>query len=115
MEFLPNELLAGLRQATGREAAPPSRLTVHAGGKVWPVLKRWSGGFSLDAVQVTNLRGHVQLYDGERHVATALIVATEVDGFELICSTKRETPVRHGPALDFVRDDKGPQGLMPPA
>ncbi|TKD25999.1 hypothetical protein FBT96_01290 [Rhodobacter capsulatus] len=116
MEFLSKEILAGLREATRRESKRPARLSVHAGGRVWPILKRWSGGFSLDAAQVTNLRGHVQIFDGERPIATALIVAAEVDGFELICSTKRETPVRHGPALDFEREDRTPPlGFMPPA
>ena len=115
MEFLPKHILAGLREATRRESKRPSRLSVHAGGKIWPVLKRWQGGFSLDASEVAHLRGLVDLYEADCHVATALIVAAEIEGGELICTTKRETPVRLGPALDFARDDTGPMGYLPPA
>jgi hypothetical protein len=115
MEFLSKEILAGLREATRREMRRPMRLSVRAGGKVWPVLKRWPGGFSLDASEVTQLRGHVQIYEGTRHIATALIVASEVEGSALICTTKRETLVRNSPALDFEREESGPLGYMPPA
>ncbi|SOC14117.1 hypothetical protein [Rhodobacter maris] len=115
MEFLPNDILNGLQQARSRETKRPSRLSVHAAGKVWPVLRRWVGGFSLDAEGVSKLRGHVDLYEGPRHISTALIMASEVEGSELLCTTKRETPVRQGPALDFVRDENAPVGYLPSA
>lgn len=115
MEFLPKDILAGLREATQREGKRRSRLKVHAGGEVWPVLNRWRGGFSLDAKEVTHLRGLVDLYEGGRHIATALIVAAEVEGDELICTTKRETAVSTAPALDFVRDANAPAGYLPSA
>ncbi|PTV95074.1 hypothetical protein C8J27_10516 [Rhodobacter aestuarii] len=117
MEFLPNDIAAGLRQASHKEGRRPARLAVHAAGKVWPVLRRWAGGFSLDASDVAHLRGHVDFYEGDKHVATALIMAAEVEGPELICTTKRETPVRFGPALDFVRDNGAggaALGYLPP-
>lgn len=115
MEILPKDILAGLQEATRREAKRRSRLTVHAGGAVWPVLRRWRGGLALDAAQVTTLRGLVDLYEGSRHVATALIVASAVEGGELICATKRETKVADRPALDFVRDENAPVGYLPGA
>lgn len=115
MEFLPKDIIAGLHEATRREARHRSRLKVHAGGAVWPVLRRWRGGFALDAAQVTTLRGLVDLYEGARHVATALIVASDVEGGELICLTKRETKVADRPALDFVRDENAPVGYLPRA
>ncbi len=115
MEFLPRDILASLREASRRNGKRRSRLRVHAGDAVWPVLGRWHGGFSLDAGQVAHLRGLVDLYEGGRHIATALIVASEVVGGELICTTKRETPVRDRPALDFVRDENAPMGYLPRA
>lgn len=115
MEILPKHLLAGLSEATMRAAKGRSRLKVHAGDDIWPVLRRWRGGFSLDAAQVSHLRGLVDLYEGPRHVATALIVASEVEGGELICATKRETKVADRAALDFVRDEHAPVAYLPRA
>lgn len=112
MEFLPKDLLAGLQDATRRETKRRSRLRVQAGEHSWPVLRRWRDGFALNAAQVTQLRGLVELYDGSRLIATALIVASEVEGGELICTIKRETAVRDRAALDFVRDESAPVGLL---
>lgn len=107
MEFLPKEVLEGLRAARKRDAAKKARLRVLAGGQIWPVLRRVTGGFALDADQVSHLRGHVDLYDGPNHVATCLIVASEIQGQELICTVKRETAVSDRAPLDFVKE--GPQ------
>ncbi|KEO54568.1 hypothetical protein [Thioclava pacifica] len=113
MEFLPKEVLEGLRAAQKREAAKNARLRVLAGGQIWPVLRRFKGGFALDADQVTNLRGHIDLYDGPEHVATCLIVASEIQGRELICTVKRETAVSDRAPLDFAQDGPRIAGYLP--
>lgn len=113
MEFLPKDILAELRAAQSREAGRRSRLRVHAGGEVWPVLRRWRGGFALDATQITHLRGLVDLFDSGRHLATCLIIASDIEGTELICTVKRETAVRDRAALDFARDENAPSALLP--
>lgn len=113
MELLPKEVLIALQEARSRDARRRSRLSVHAAGTSWPILRRWRGGFSLDASQVTQLRGLVDIYDGSRHILTSLIVASEIEGDELICTAKRETAVTDRPALDFVRDERAPAGLLP--
>lgn len=113
MEFLPKDLLVGLQEARNREARKNSRLRVHAGGEVWRVLRRWRGGLALDAAQVTHLRGLVDLFDGSRHLSTCLIVASDVDKGELICTVKRETAVTDRAALDFARDENAPVGFLP--
>ena len=112
MEILPKEVVAALRDAQNREAAKTSRLRVHAGGMEWPVLRRWRGGFALDATQVNHLRGLVDLYDGGKHVFTCLIMASDIEGGELICTTKRETRVTDRPALDFAPERPLPQGYL---
>jgi len=88
---------------------------VVAGEQSYPVLRRWRGGFALDAAQVAQLRGLVELHDGSRHVATCLIVASGVEAGELICTAKRETAVRDRAPLDFVRDEAAPAGYLPRA
>lgn len=115
MEILPRDLVEGLRAAGLREMRKRSRLRIHTGTDILPVLRRWHGGFSLDASRTPHLRGLVDLYDGGRQLSTCLIVASEIDGDELICVVKRETPVTDRAAIDFARDENAPAGLLPRA
>ena len=112
MEFLPKDVLEGLRAAQKRAASKTMRLRVLAGGAAWPVLRRFKGGFALDADQVTHLRGYVDLYDGQTHIATCLIVASEIAGGELIYNVKRETAVCDRAPLDFVADEPELAGYL---
>lgn len=113
MEILPKDLVETVRAALLSEKRERARLRIHTGADIWPVLRRWHGGFSLDATQVSHLRGLVDLYDGARHLSTCLIVASEIEGNELICSVKRETAVADRAALDFARDENAPAALLP--
>ena len=111
MEFLPRDLVEQLRAAE-RCVTARGALRVLAGGEAWPVLRRFRNGFSLNARQIGLLRGYVDLYEGARHIATCLIVASEIEGDELICTIKRETAVTDHAALDFVRNEKPPVALI---
>lgn len=102
MEFLPQEVLAALQDAR-KKASRSSRLHVEIAGETWRVLRRWRGGFALDATKMTHLRGNVDLFDGSRHEAQCLIVASEIVDGELICTSKRETKVSLTAPLDFER------------
>jgi len=113
MEILPKSILDALHAAQTARARHRSRLRVVAGAETYPVLRRWNGGFSLDAAEVTHLRGLVELHDGARHLTTCLIIASAVEAGELICTMKRETAVRDRAALDFVRDEAAPVGYLP--
>jgi hypothetical protein len=115
MEFLPREIMQALHEAEARKAARRTRLRIVSGADSWPVLRRWRGGVALDAAQVSHLRGLVELHEGSRHIATLLIVASEIEGGELICAVKRETRVTDRAALDFVRAPDAPVGYLPPA
>ncbi|WP_376875434.1 hypothetical protein [Albirhodobacter sp. R86504] len=108
MEILPREIVTALQEKHKRESRPTGRLHVDANGETWRVLRRWRGGFSLDASKVAHLRGAVDLYDGPRHEAHCLIVASEIVSGELICTSKRETKATHHAALDFVRENDVP-------
>lgn len=113
MEILPKDLVAGLRSADLADKRRQTRLRIHTGDDILPVLRRWRGGFSLDAEQITLLRGLVDLYEGSRHLSTCLIVASEIEAGELICTVKRETAVTDRAALDFARDENAPIALLP--
>ena len=111
-EFLPREVRAGLEEARKRDLRRRSRLRVLAGEDVYPVLRLWDGGFALDADQVTQLRGLVDLFDGARHVAQCLIIASDVAEGELICTMKRATRAAEAAPLDFARDEGAPVALI---
>lgn len=112
-EFLPKDVIAGLEEARRGALRRRSRLRVHAGSAVYPILRFWDRGFSLDAREVTQLRGLVEIHDSGRHVYTSLIVASEVSGDELICEMKRSTATTGQPLADWVRDENAPIALIP--
>ncbi|MBJ2150391.1 hypothetical protein [Paracoccus sp. IB05] len=117
LEYLPKELRDHLDAARKRQQRRKSRMRVELGDLlVYPVMRFWQGGFSLDADLVpARLRGLVDIYDGPRHVFQCLIVASEIVDGELVCDFKRLTPVTNRAALDYWREDEGPAGYLPSA
>jgi hypothetical protein len=115
LEFLPKEVRDGLEAARMRDYKRKSRLRVELDGKVYPILRFWDEGFSVDAVHATQIRGNVDIYDGARHIFQSLIIASNVENGELICDFKRATAVRDTAPLDFWRDENAPVGFLPKA
>jgi len=111
--FLPKEVQQGLDEARMRDLKRRARQQVHAGNQVYPILRSWPGGFALDAAEVTQLRGLVDIYEGQRHLAQSLIVASAVEDGQLICTTKLSTAALDRPPLDYVRDETAPVGYLP--
>lgn len=112
-EFLSREMLAEMEAARKLALKKRSRLRILTGEETYPVLRMLPEGFTLDADQVAHLRGLVDLYDGARHLAQCLIMASDVAGGELVCTmkwTRRTTDVA---PLDYVRDDSAPIGYLP--
>ncbi|MGB3316194.1 MAG: hypothetical protein WBB85_17465 [Albidovulum sp.] len=112
-DILPKEVRAGLEEARKRDLKRRSRLRVMAGDDVYPILKFWETGFALDADQVQQLRGLVDIYDGARHLYQSLIIASDVEDGELICTMKRSTMAHDTVPLDYVREDDAPRGYLP--
>ena len=96
-EFLSREMLAEMEAARKLALKKRSRLRILTGEETYPVLRMLPEGFTLDADQVAHLRGLVDLYDGARHLAQCLIMASDVA------------------PLDYVRDDSAPMGYLPGA
>lgn len=112
-DYLSKEVRAGLDEARKRDLRRRSRMRVMNGEQIFPILRYWEDGFTLDADQVDHLRGLVDIYDGARQISQSLIVASEVEGSELVCTIKRSTAALDRPPLDFVRDDDAPVALLP--
>lgn len=112
-DHLSREIRAELDAARKRDLRRRSRLRIMAGDDIYPVLRTFAEGFTLDAEEVVHLRGIVDLYDGARHLSQCLIVASDVEGGELICRMKWQTTVTDRAPLDYVRDEGAPVGYLP--
>ena len=115
LEFFSKDLRDGLANAQLHRARKKSRLKVQVGTQTYPLLRFWQGGLTIEAQHTQHLRGLVDVYDGARHIFQCLIVASEVDGDELICSFKRATAVLDRAALDYERNENAPVGYLPKA
>ncbi len=111
-EYLPKEVREGLEAARKRALQRGSRLRLHVGPDVYPILRFWEGGFALDADQIDHLRGLVDIYDGGRHIYQSLIIASDIAEGELICDMKRSTAALDRAPLDFERDESKPIALI---
>lgn len=112
-EFLPKDLRDGLEAARKAAQRKSSRLRVHVGDQVFPILRFWDRGFALDAaMSPSKLRGLVDVYDGARHIFQCLIIATSIEDGELVCEFKRATAVSDRAPVDFWRDENAPVGYL---
>lgn len=110
--FLPKEVQAGLDAARKRALKRKTRLRIHVGDDIYPVLRFEEGGFTLDSANAPYLRGFVDLYDGSRHLYQCLIVASSEEGDEMYYEFKRATAAEDRPPLDFYVDENAPIALV---
>jgi hypothetical protein len=110
--FLPKEVREGLETARRADLVRRSRFRILVDGEAHPVIRLTDEGFSLPA-DAPHLRGLVDLYDGARHLAQCLIVASEEGEGEMRYEYKRRTEAADRPALDFERDGDAPVALLP--
>lgn len=111
--FVSKEVRAGLEAARMASMKKASRLRVQVDGEIFPVLKMWKNGFSVEQSRVPALRGLVDLFDGARHLYQCLIVASEDEAGVMRYEFKRRTAATDVPPLDFYRDPKTPIALLP--
>ncbi len=111
-DFLTEELRKGLAEARKLAARKSARLRVHVGEDAYPVLRSWATGFSLDAQDAPHMRGLVDLYEGGRHKAQCLIIASEEEGGEMRYEYKRATQAHDRAPLDCARDPDAPVAMI---
>ncbi|AML51242.1 hypothetical protein [Falsihalocynthiibacter arcticus] len=111
-DFLPKEVREGLERARMAALRKRSRLCVHTGPDVFPILKFWERGFSLEAKNAPHIRGLVDIFDGSRHLYQCLIVASETHDDEIHFDFKRATVAADRAALDFAVSDNAPVALI---
>lgn len=115
-EDLPEAVRLGLEAARAAALKRSNRLCIHDRGQVHRILRMWEDGFALAVDDTPLLGGYVDLYDGPRHLATCLIVATgaEENG-ERLYEFKIRRPVADHPAADFEAPEDKPSALIPPS
>lgn len=112
-EFLPEAVRKGLQEARVAMLRQSGRLCVHDGEAVHRVVRIWDGGFAILAAEAPHLRGLIDLYDGPRHLAQCLVVASHAEGDLMIYDYKRSTAVADRAARDFAPAETRPAGLLP--
>ncbi len=110
--YLPREVREGLEAARAAERRRKSRLRLTAGGKTYPVLRMWETGFAMDAEEAPALRGFVDLFDGSRHIAQCLIVASQDEAGERSFEFKLHVPADATAPVDFEVPDHAPVVLL---
>lgn len=110
--FLPEAVRKGLEDARKAALRRKDRLSVRDGDATYRIRRLWDGGFALDLKGSDKLRGHVNIYDGPRHLYQCLVVSAVEDADERVFEFKWLTPVADRPAVDFVQNEFVPAGLL---
>lgn len=111
-DFLPEAVRKGLEEARVAMLRASGRLCVHDGDAVHRISRVWDGGFAIVAAEAPRLRGLVDLYDGPRHLAQCLIVASREEGDLMVYEYKRSTAVTDRAPVDFARAETAVSGLL---
>ena len=110
--------MTDLDEEPRNEVDPPLRLAplettglrVVSGHVSWPIRRIWSDGFSLAIGQ--QIRGLVDVFDGERHVFSCLACENGTDGDEqLFVIQQRNKGHAHAPR-DFASEADVPAGAL---
>lgn len=112
-EFLPEDIRRGLQAAQARAQRKSSRLSVHTGDEVYPILRLTETGFAVDSTRVPPLRGFVDIYNGPRHILQALVIGVEDADGERSYEFKRETVIHPAPIRDYADDRPDHGGFLP--
>ncbi len=114
-DHLPEAVRLGLEAARAASLKRSNRLCLHDGDSIYRILRMWDDGLALAASDPGPIRAHVDLFDGPRHIASCLIVASDQEpgSGERLYEFKVRTPVAGGPAADFERVEVVPSALIP--
>jgi len=112
-ELLPEDIRRGLQAARTRALRKGSRMSVHVGDQVYPILRLWDSGFAVETGRVPALRGFVDIYNGPRHILQALIIAAGDEDGETSYEFKRDTAIHDSPVRDYADERPGIAGTLP--
>jgi hypothetical protein len=110
--FMSDAVRQGLEEARKADLKRKDRLSVHDGDNTYRIRRFWDGGFALDLEGSARLRGHVDIYDGPKHLYQCLVMSSVADDHERVFEFKWLTAVATAPAADFERPEFVPAGLL---
>ncbi len=106
------DVQAGLDAARDAALLKSQRMRIVADGVSYRVLRAWTGGISVAAADAPPQRGLVELYDGQRHLAHCLIMASGEEDGEILFDFKQRSDASGEQPLDFVRAPDAPVALI---
>jgi hypothetical protein len=109
---LPKDVMDGLQKARQADYSRKNRLRIMVGDSIFPILRYWETGFSLDAKVSPILRGLIDIYDGATHLSQGLIILSSIKGDERIFEFKRNTHAVDKAPLDFEKENGKPVALL---
>jgi hypothetical protein len=110
--YISKEVLEGIKRGQQLAKNNKNRLRVRVDNEVYPILRLWESGFSVDTEKAPDLRGFVDLYDGARQLFQCLIIRSEVEGTTVRYEFKRRTEAQETPPRDYAEDDDAPVALL---
>ena len=110
--YMPKEVREGLDAARRTAQRKRGRMRLEVGGESLTVLRYWDDGLAVGADEAAHVRGLADIYDGPRHVAQCLIVASSEAHGEMVYEFKRNTAAQDRPPVDFVREEEPVSGLL---
>ncbi|MGY6534400.1 MAG: hypothetical protein ACXIVG_03560 [Pararhodobacter sp.] len=113
LEHLPEDIRRGLEEARRHDTRRGNRLNLQVGGQAIPLNRLWEDGFALDAGRAPGLRGLVDIYDGAQHLSQCLIVASALEGDEMVYEFKRTTVATARPVRDYADETLPAAGFLP--
>ena len=111
-DMLPEAVLQGLQEARKAAQRRSNRLCVHVGEEVYGIHLLCDDGVAMNAEDAPKIRGHVQIYDGARHLYQALVVTSREEEGERVFEFKWSQPAASGPAPDYVIAKDSPAGFL---
>lgn len=97
-----DEMLRSIRPAKRAKRQVETGLRLVSPSGTCLIQRMWDNGCVLAYEDTPQLRGYVDIYDGDRHMFQCLIVAAEHDGDRVRCTFKRLTAVRMSAPVDYV-------------
>ena len=110
--FLPKEVINSLADAKRETKRRETKHRVKFNGKMYPLNRFWDSGFSLDLEYAPNMRGLVDVFEGQNHIKRCLVVASEQSDVEMTYEYKLMTEVSAQAPVDFVKPVTSPVALL---
>ena len=110
MEHLQTEIADALHASKPKRAV--KTFAVRTVDGVFPVLKFWRDGFQVAEADAPQLRGHVDILNGENRVARCLIVFAKAEFGVATYEFKRRTDDAAQGPVDYAADENAPVALL---